>query len=167
MQRLVLQRGFGVFAAGDVAVDAEHRPRVAVRVDLERPAAGHHHRRAIMAGVDQLAFPAAGADELGVYLSQRQREPGLQDRLGRTTEHVGLLPAIQLFSTAVPEANRPGVQVPDKNGVVCQIEELGLLGQRGRLLLHFAQTRGQAPVRPIQQCRRPGQGDGDHDQERR
>src|SRR5438132_10044490 len=106
MQGLVLERCFRLLATGDVAVDAQDRPRVALRVDLERPAAGHHDGRAIVAGMDKLALPASGADELSVYFRQRQGESRLQNRLGCTTQDVGPAPAIQLFGATVPEADR-------------------------------------------------------------
>src|SRR5207247_4565621 len=107
MQRLVLECCFSMLAAGDVAVDAQHRPRVSLRVDLERPAAGHHDGRAIVAGVDELALPAASVDELGVYFRERQRKSRLQNRLGGATQDIGVVPAITLFGATVPDADGP------------------------------------------------------------
>src|SRR5579859_7248973 len=104
MQRLVFERRFGLFAAGDVAIDAEHCPRPAAIVELERPAAGDDDCRPIVAGVHVLALPAAGAAELSVDLGQGEREPGLQDRLWRTAQNFCSGPTVELFGAAVPEA---------------------------------------------------------------
>jgi hypothetical protein len=71
VQCLELERVFGWFATGHVAVDAQDGVRFAVPIDLQRPTTVDHHGAAVTPSVDELAFPAPCAHQLRVDRGQR------------------------------------------------------------------------------------------------
>ena len=141
VERLVLERRFGLLAAANVSVDADDRAWLAAGVKLERPAAGHHNRRAVSASVFELAIPAPATYQLSVDIREMNWEPRLQNRLWSAAQHLGLLPAIQFLGATVPEQDRARLQLPDEDGVMRQVEQLSLAGQPGRLSLGLSKRR--------------------------
>src|SRR6478736_7532784 len=72
------QRFFGLFAVRDIVVGFQDRKRPLSLVAQQRPSARHYHLGSISLGVHELAFPAAGAQQLLFYLIKRRRKDRLQ-----------------------------------------------------------------------------------------
>src|SRR5205823_4510137 len=106
VQRLVFESGLRALLLGDVAVDPEHRRRLAVRVSLQRPAAGDGCGCSIAPRVDQLTLPTTGAHDVRVDFRQRAWKSRVQDGGRSASQHLLFGPPVKLLGAAIPEADR-------------------------------------------------------------
>ena len=149
---LVQQIRFASLALGDVIVRLEHGDGLAVLVALQDPPARYADLGAVAFAVNQLAFPPAAAQELGIDFCQRRREDRLHQPMRDPPE--GLLPgpAVQLRRGAIPIGDRIA-HVADEDGVVREIEQARLLAQSGFGLQLGAPAREANAFRVLQRRR--------------
>jgi hypothetical protein len=149
----LVQGVLGPPALGDVVVRLEDRGGPAGGGAPQRPAARHHHRGRVTPGVDELAFPAPGAGQLGHDVGERGGEDGLQAAMGHRAHRLRLGPSVHLLRPAIP-VDDDVLLVADEDRVVGQVEELGLLPQR---LLDAGPRRdlGREPLVAPREVRRP------------
>ncbi|CAN7566164.1 hypothetical protein LJR290_004038 [Variovorax sp. LjRoot290] len=120
----------GPLVLRDVGIGREDRHRLALLVSLQCQAARHDHRRSVSPVMHQLAFPASGAQHLRFDLLERHGGDGLQ-QLGRgLAERLFSRPSIHLLGAAVPVLDRC-FHVAHEHGVVREIQQVGVLAQRG------------------------------------
>ena len=122
----LVQGVLGVLALGDVVVRLEDRGGPPGRPGPQGPPAGHHDRRPVAPGVDELAFPASGARQLGHDVGERggkdRPHPGVRHRPDRLRPR----PPVELLRAAVPVGDDV-LLVADEDGVVGEIEQRGLI----------------------------------------
>src|SRR5262249_25994566 len=119
-------------ALGDVIVGAQDRNRPAPRVALKRPSARYRHRCSVGPLAVELAFPAAGTQQLRANLIERHRKDRLQEVVSMLAERFLWPQAVQLLGSAIPVGDDVA-HVTDEDGVMREIQEAGLL----RSLRHF------------------------------
>ena len=78
--------------------------------------------------MDELAFPAAVAPQLGRCLFERLGENRAEEPVRRLADRLAPRPAVELLRAPVPVGNFVA-HVADENGVVGQVKESGLLTQ--------------------------------------
>src|SRR6185369_13294421 len=84
---------------------------------------------AILAGVNELALPAAVLQQRRAHSILRLRELRLKQHVCMTADSLVAEPAVELFRTAIPV--RDGiVHVPHEDGVVRELEQICLLTER-------------------------------------
>jgi hypothetical protein len=135
------QRLLGPLAFGDVIVGFENRREPPVVALLQGPAAGHDDGRPITPCVDELALPAARAGQLDHDVFEWRQEHRPQKVMRHLADSLIGRPAVPIYRTAVPVGDHI-LRVAHEDGVVCQIEELGLGPQR----LFCARSRGDLVV---------------------
>jgi hypothetical protein len=119
MQRLVLEGDLDRFTTGGVTVDAEDRYGIALLIDLQSPTTSNH---------DGVVPSGAGSDQFAIDVLERLGEVRLQDCLGCAPQDLRLWPSVWFFGSAVPEADCTALELPDEDGIMCQVEQLSLLG---------------------------------------
>ncbi|CAB3809841.1 hypothetical protein LMG28138_06118 [Pararobbsia alpina] len=140
----LLQRILHPLAFADVVVRLQDQRGLSCMVVLKRPTARYDDRRAVHLAVDELAFPAAFAQQLGHDLLDRRDERRLQERVRDSAERLRALESIQLLGAAIPVENF-AVHVAREDGVVRQVEETRLIAERrNRLLRMQGQGRHEA-----------------------
>ena len=93
------------------------------------PSASRAGRRAsvsVAAVIDRVGSWGSGAEQRVHDLLEGFRQGGLQELVGDLADRLRGLPSVQLLRAAVPVGDR-AVQVTDEDGVVREVEEIGLL----------------------------------------
>ena len=133
-----------LLAQGDVVVGLQDRPRLAMLIVLQRPAARHHRLAAVGLGVDELTVPAAGLQQFRLDLLDRRREDGLHEPMRHLAHRFLGRPPVELLGRAVPVGDDVG-HVAHEDGVVGEIQQARLFAQRGLGVLAGGDVDHDAP----------------------
>src|SRR5271157_3529812 len=87
----------------------------------------------------------AGPKQLRLDLIERQRNSGLPEFGTDPTHRFGAVPAVQFLGAATPIRDHIIVEAAGDDGIMCQIEEAGLLAQHGFRGLALQREKGCRP----------------------
>ena len=121
------------FPAGrNVIVDLKDCPGILRFIGLQHPAAGYGNRRSIAPGVDEFAFPEFFLKQLLLDALRRGGEFSVKQSVRLFSQRLLPPPSIGLFRAMVPKDNG-AVHIANENSIACQLKQLGLVFQCGRL----------------------------------
>src|ERR1035438_2015819 len=103
---------------------------------MQRPSACYHHSGCVGLRLPELAFPPAGAQQLRANFIHRYRELGLQELVTVLSDCLLCRPSVQFLSPSIPIRDDV-VDIADENGVMREIEQVGLLSAFGHFPLEF------------------------------
>ena len=113
-------------ALGDVIVSLQNSDGVARPVPLQRPSARHHKLHAVSRRVCELSLPAARAEQLLINFFKRCGENRLHELVRDLADRLLPLPSVPFLGAAIPVRDDIA-HITDENGVMCEIEQVGLL----------------------------------------
>ncbi len=126
-----------LLSLGDVVVGLHDRRGLPLPVPLQRPPARDGDPRRVAFGMDEFAFPTAGAEQLGVDLLDRRGKDCLRQLVTDLADRLLRRPSVQFLGAAIPVGDDV-VHAVHENRIVREIEEAGLVAQPRlrRLALH-------------------------------
>src|SRR5208337_4708585 len=127
---------FASFTLGDVVVSFQDRDRDPLLVSLQGPSAGHYHSGSIRLSFLEFALPAAVPQQIGGYVVERCRKNGPQEIVRALSDRFLGPPPVKFLSAAIPVCDDVA-HVADKNCVMCEIKQAGLLRSHGHFLFEF------------------------------
>src|SRR5437016_559694 len=119
-------------ASGNVIVDLKDRPGILRFIGLQHPAAGYGNRRSIVPGMNEFAFPEFFLKQLLLDALRRGGEFSVKESVRLFSQRLLPPPSIDLFRAMVPKDNG-AVHIANENSIACQLKQLGLVFQGGRL----------------------------------
>src|SRR6202163_677732 len=109
---------FPTVALGNVIVRFKNRGGPPLLVSTQRPSTRHYHPGSVGLCLLELAFPAAGAQQLCANFINRYRKVCLQELVSLLPDRFLYRPSVQLLSPPIPVRDDV-VHITDKNGVMC------------------------------------------------
>src|SRR5439155_11942550 len=106
----------------------------------------------------ELAFPAAGAQQLRANLINRHPKDRAQQFVSALADRFLWRPPVQLLSAPIPVGDDVA-HITDKNRVMCEVEQAGLLGSFRHFDLKFIAGFPKLLLDPSS----PGAEPGDHE----
>src|SRR5215470_829708 len=120
-----------MFLFRDVAINFEYDRRPGLL--SHRPSAFHCSNIAIPPNMRDVALPVALPQQIGIDFLLALWKSRLQNFLFEFSDYLLALPAVDLFSSAVPKLNSP-FHVAHENGIVSMLEEGVLALQDAELI---------------------------------
>ena len=118
---------FSTVPLGNVIVRFKNRGGLSLLVSTQRPATRHYHPGSVGLCLLEFSVPAAGAQQLCANFITRYRKVCLQELVSMLSDRFLGRPSLQLPSPPIPVRDDV-IHITDKNGVMSEIEQAGLLG---------------------------------------
>src|SRR5579872_1124590 len=136
MGLVALQRLFGLFSLGDVAVNLKGRSRIPFRITPTNLAAQYGDSSAVFGRVNEFAFPILFFAKGFLHLLQWLRKLCLKERMRNVAEGFFLRPPVLGFGAAIPKCDSV-FQIADNDGIVGEFKECSLLAHFGGTQVAF------------------------------